>query len=127
MKSNTYLPALTGVRAIAAFMVFFHHFNQASFPYPIYRVLNEFHTGVTVFFVLSGFLPRALGLLRWVDHLDEAGKKVYTTPFNWFYLHVCKNIATDLRIGSLVYALCMIAFYWTIVYFLDKKKIYIKV
>ncbi len=56
MKSSTYLPALTGVRAIAAFMVFFHHFNRVEFPYPIFRILNEFHTGVTVFFVLSGFL-----------------------------------------------------------------------
>jgi predicted acyltransferase len=78
-------------------------------------------------FVLSGFLPRVLALVRWVDHLDEAGKKVYTTPFNWFYLHVCKDIAGDLRIGSLVYALCMIAFYWSIVFLLDKNKIYIKV
>ncbi len=91
------------------------------------RFFDVFGKNPLFIFVLSGFLPRVLGLLRWVDHLDEAGKKVYTTPFNWFYLHVCKNIATDLRIGSLVYALCMIAFYWTIVYFLDKKKIYIKV
>lgn len=91
------------------------------------RFFDVFGKNPLFIFVLSGFLPRVLGLLRWVDHLDEAGKKVYTTPFNWFYLHICKNIATDLRIGSLVYALCMIAFYWTIVYFLDKKKIYIKV
>jgi len=56
MKSNTYLPALTGIRAIAAFMVFFHHFNQESYPYPLFRLFNEFHTGVTIFFVLSGFL-----------------------------------------------------------------------
>ena len=91
------------------------------------RFFDVFGKNPLFIFVLSGFLPRVLGLLRWTDHLDEAGKKVYTTPFNWFYLHICKNIATDLRIGSLVYALCMIAFYWTIVYFLDKKKIYIKV
>ncbi len=56
MKANSYIPALTGVRAIAAFLVFFHHFNQADFIYPIRRTLNEFHMGVTMFFVLSGFL-----------------------------------------------------------------------
>lgn len=56
MKANSYIPALTGVRAIAAFLVFFHHFNQADFAYPIMRTLNEFHMGVTMFFVLSGFL-----------------------------------------------------------------------
>jgi len=78
-------------------------------------------------FVLSGFLPRVLALLRWVDHIDADGKNVYTSILPWFYNHICKNIATDLRVGSLVYALCMISFYWLIVYVLDKKKIYIKV
>ncbi|MCX6207562.1 MAG: heparan-alpha-glucosaminide N-acetyltransferase domain-containing protein [Bacteroidetes bacterium] len=79
-------------------------------------------------FFLSGFLPRILALMRWVDHVDPvSGKKIYTSAFPWFYEHVCKNIATDLRVGSLVYALITIAFYWSIVYVLDKKKIYIKV
>ncbi len=91
------------------------------------RFFDVFGKNPLFIFVLSGFLPRVLALVRWVDHLDETGKNVYTTPFNWFYLHVCKNIATDLRIGSLFYALCMIAFYWSIVFLLDKKKIYIKV
>lgn len=91
------------------------------------RFFDVFGKNPLFIFVLSGFLPRVLALARWVDHLDEAEKKVYTTPYNWFYLHVCKNVATDLRIGSLLYALCIIAFYWMIVYALDKKKIYIKV
>jgi len=78
-------------------------------------------------FVLSGFLPRVLALLRWVDHVDDKGEKVYTSALPWFYEHVCKNIATDLRIGSLLYALCMIAFMGLLAYILDKKKIYIKV
>jgi len=50
---------LTGVRAIAAFMVFLHHYN----PFPankygtyLYNFTQELHIGVTLFFVLSGFL-----------------------------------------------------------------------
>jgi predicted acyltransferase len=78
-------------------------------------------------FVLSGFLPRVLALIRWTDHLDDTGQKVYTSPFSWFYNHICKDVATDLRVGSLVYSLITIAFYWLIVYLLDKRKIYIKV
>jgi predicted acyltransferase len=79
-------------------------------------------------FVLSGFLPRLLGLIRINDHINPTTNKiVYLSPFGWFYEHVCKNIAADLRVGSLFYAFCMIAFYWSIVYMLDKKKIYIKV
>ena len=78
-------------------------------------------------FVLSGFLPRLLALARINDHLDAKGKPVYLSAFGWFYEHICKNITNDLRVGSLVYALTMIAFYWLIVYWMDKKKIYVKV
>jgi predicted acyltransferase len=66
-------------------------------------------------------------MFRWVDHIGPDGKNVYISPFPWFYQHVCMNIATDLRVGSLFYALCMITFFWLIVYVLDKKRIYIKV
>ncbi len=52
-------PALTGIRAIAAFMVFIHHFNPfnaAFFGETLNGFFAEFHVGVTIFFVLSGFL-----------------------------------------------------------------------
>ena len=78
-------------------------------------------------FVLSGFLPRILALWRWVDHEDAEGKPVYTSVLPWFYEHICKNITSDLRIGSFVYAICIIAFFGILSYYLDKKKIYIKV
>ncbi len=78
-------------------------------------------------FVMSGFLPRVLALLRWVDHVDEKGEKVYTSALPWFYEHVCKNISSDLRIGSFVYAICFITFFAVLAFILDKKKIYIKV
>jgi predicted acyltransferase len=78
-------------------------------------------------FVLSGFLPRVLALLRWVDHTDEKGEPVYTSTLPWFYQHICKDISSDLRIGSFVYAICFIAFFAVLANLLDKKKIYIKV
>lgn len=91
------------------------------------RFFDVFGKNPLFIFVLSGFLPRVLGMFRWVDHVSPEGKNVYTSAFPWFYQHICKDIATDLRVGSLVYALCMILMYWSIVYVLDKKKIYIKV
>jgi predicted acyltransferase len=91
------------------------------------RFFDVFGKNPLFIFVLSGFLPRVLALLRWVDHYSPDGKPVYTSPFPWFYEHVCKPISDDLKLGSLVYALCMIAFFWLIVYILDKRKIYIKV
>ena len=78
-------------------------------------------------FVLSGFLPRLLGLIRISNGTNKDGTPSYLSPFGWFYEHVCKNVSADLRVGSLLYAIIMILFYWLIVYVMDKKKIYIKV
>lgn len=54
-----YYDSLTGVRAIAAFMVYLHHYNPGNIifnnPY-LKTVFHEFHIGVTIFFTLSGFL-----------------------------------------------------------------------
>lgn len=91
------------------------------------RFFDVFGKNPLFIFVLSGFLPRVLAMFRWEDHISPEGKPVYTSAFPWFYEHICKSISTDLRVGSLLYALCMIAMYWSIVYVLDKKKIYIKV
>ncbi len=91
------------------------------------RFFDAFGKNPLFIFVLSGFLPRVLAMFRWVEEITPEGKKIYTSFFPWFYNTACKNIATDLRVGSLVYALCMISFYWFIVYLLDKKKIYVKV
>ncbi len=78
-------------------------------------------------FVLSGFLPRVVGLFRWQDGLNEKGSPTYTNAFSWFYEHICDPISADPRVGSLIYAILMITFYWLLAWWLDKKKIYIKV
>ena len=78
-------------------------------------------------FFLSGFLPRLLALIQ-IPFTEVAGKQNYLSPFGWFYEHICKPIfPVNLNNGSLLYALCMITFYWAIVYWMDKRKIYIKV
>ncbi|MEJ7821986.1 MAG: DUF5009 domain-containing protein [Chitinophagaceae bacterium] len=78
-------------------------------------------------FVLSGALPRLLGLIRIPNGSNTVGQTLYTTPFGWFYEHVCKPVSSNLNNGSLLYAVCMILMYWLIVWFMDKKKIYIRV
>lgn len=55
-KESNYFKPLTGLRAIAAFMVFFMHFNPAPADSFGFRIFSQFYTGVSVFFVLSGFL-----------------------------------------------------------------------
>jgi peptidoglycan/LPS O-acetylase OafA/YrhL len=52
-------PALTGIRTVAAMMVYLAHFNPFSaaiFGKALPAFVNQCHVGVTIFFVLSGFL-----------------------------------------------------------------------
>jgi peptidoglycan/LPS O-acetylase OafA/YrhL len=55
---NGHIPQMTGVRALAAYMVYVHHFpvGQGLLPEWLYRLTLELHVGVGLFFVLSGFL-----------------------------------------------------------------------
>ncbi|MBC7721298.1 MAG: DUF5009 domain-containing protein [Pedobacter sp.] len=125
--TSSYTLYTAGLATITlATMIFFIEFKEVTGKWS--KFFDVFGKNPLFIFVLSGFLPRVLGLIRWVDSVKLDGTKVYTTPFPWLYNHICKNIITsDLRYGSLLYALLMIAFYWGIVYFLDKRKIYIKV
>jgi peptidoglycan/LPS O-acetylase OafA/YrhL len=61
--AKPYYPVLTGVRAVAAYIVYFYHFNpfppQAStrLQWLLWALFDKFnHLGVCIFFVLSGFL-----------------------------------------------------------------------
>ncbi|HEX6914847.1 MAG TPA: DUF5009 domain-containing protein [Chitinophagaceae bacterium] len=95
------------------------------------RFFDVFGKNPLFIFVLAGFLPRVQGLIRWTDHYGDDGKPVYISPMGWFYQHVCSPLGNaingDPRLGSFIYAIVIIIFYWLIVYVLDRKKIYIKV
>jgi peptidoglycan/LPS O-acetylase OafA/YrhL len=51
---SPYYPALTGLRAVAAYLVFFHHFRPLALAdgWPSV-VLGQLYVGVSLFFVLS--------------------------------------------------------------------------
>jgi predicted acyltransferase len=91
------------------------------------RFFDVFGKNPLFIFVLSGALPRLLALIR-IPSSDVAGKHVYLSPFAWFYENICKPLFPgNLNNGSLLYAVCMIVFYWLIVWWMDRKKIYVKV
>ncbi|PWT72730.1 MAG: acyltransferase, partial [Bacteroidetes bacterium] len=77
---GNYYPQLTGIRAIAAFMVFFFHFNPFHEGF-IFHFVNEFHVGVTVFFVLSGFLIT----YRYIDSFEFSRE--------WFSKYIINRVA----------------------------------
>ena len=124
--TSSYVFYTSGLAIVTLSMfIYLLEFNNAKGKWS--QFFDVFGKNPLFIFVLSGFLPRVLALLRWVDHVDEKGEPVYTNALPWFYQNVCKDVASDLRIGSLLYALCIIAFMGTIAYLLDKKKIYIRV
>lgn len=91
------------------------------------RFFDVFGKNALFVFALSGFLPRVLGLIRIPNGINADGKPQFLSPFGWFYENVCKPIPGQPENGSLVYAIIMILFYWAICFWLDRKKIYIKV
>jgi predicted acyltransferase len=92
------------------------------------KFFDAFGKNPLFIFVLSGALPRLLGLIRIPSsRTGMDGKPTYLSPFGWFYDYVCQPLFSNLKNGSLFYAICMIAFYWLIVWWMDKKKIYVKV
>lgn len=88
---------------------------------------NAFGKNPLFIFVLSGFLPRLLDLIRIPAGAAADGTTRYIGPFKWYYETICTHIPGSTENGSLFYALTLIIFYWLICYWLDRKKIYIKV
>jgi predicted acyltransferase len=91
------------------------------------RFFDVFGKNALFVFALSAFLPKGLALIRIPNGLNSAGQPAYLSPWNWWYDKVTKQIPGAPELGSLAFALTVILFMWAICYWLDKKKIYIKV
>ncbi|MBC7948084.1 MAG: DUF5009 domain-containing protein [Chitinophagaceae bacterium] len=124
--TSSYVLYTTGL-AILVLSVMIHLIEFRNQRGALTRFFDVFGKNPLFIFFLSGFLPRLLALIRWEDHINEQGKIVYSSPFPWFYEHICKPLFDNPKNGSLLYALAMIAFYWAVCYWLDRKRIYIKV
>ncbi len=79
---------------------------------------NAFGKNALFVFALSAFLPKGLALVRLGNGVN---------PWNWLYKKVLIHVPGAPENGSLLYALCVITFMWLICWWMDKKKIYIKV
>lgn len=110
---------------ILAVMIYFIELRK--YKSMLTRFFDVFGKNPLFIFVISGLLPRVLALIRIFDYVDITGKNVYLSPFGWFFKHICKPVFANPNNGSLLYAICMILFYWLIVYWLDRRKIYVRV
>lgn len=124
--TSSYTVYTTGLALlILALMIYLIEFKNARGAWS--RFFDVFGKNPLFIFVLSGALPRLLGLIRIPNGLNEEGKAKFLAPFAWFYEKCCKPLFNDPRNSSLLYALCFITFMWLLAWLLDRKKIYIKV
>lgn len=98
-ETGGYIKPLTGIRAIAAFMVFMMHYNPFAKASLLYSFFDQFYTGVSVFFVLSGFLIT----YRYYER--------FRMEKSWFYRYIRNRVA---RIYPVYFLLTTV----TAVYFL---------
>jgi predicted acyltransferase len=93
------------------------------------RFFDVFGKNALFVFSLSAFLPKVLALIRIPVNPNANGEHEirYINPWNWLYQKLLVNIPGDPRFGSLLFALCVITFMWAVCWWMDKKKIYIKV
>jgi peptidoglycan/LPS O-acetylase OafA/YrhL len=96
-SGNEQFPALTGIRAVAAFMVFFNHLPIDIKPGFLVGLQLSFYWGVTLFFVLSGLLIT----YRYYDTIELTWK--------WFARYFINRFARIYPVYFLVVTIVIIA------------------
>lgn len=124
--TSSYVVLTTGMAmAILATLIYFIEIKGVRSWWT--RFFDVFGKNALFVFALSAFLPKGLRLLRIPNGVNAKGDTIYTNPWNFLYDNVYKYVPGNEKIGSLFFALTVILFMWAICYWLDKKKIYIKV
>ena len=91
------------------------------------RFFAVFGKNALFIYALSELLGELLGFIRISDGINQSGQPSYLSPLQWFYQHICANVPGPPENGSLLYAICIVLLLWIVAYWMDKKKIYIKV
>ena len=115
--TSSYVVYTTGLAILTiATMIYFIEIKGVKIR--LNRFFDVFGKNALFVFALSAFLPKGLAIIKLGEGL---------TPWNWLYKKIYIHIPGAPENGSLAYALTVISFMWLICWWLDKKKIYIKV
>jgi predicted acyltransferase len=125
--TSSYTIYTTGLAfvVLASFVYLIEFKNYKKFPTNLFNVFGK---NPLFIFVLIGFLPRLSALFRWENGLDKTGSPTFTSFFPWFFNKVCLELSWGhIETANLIYGLSILGFCWAICYYMDKKKIYVKV
>jgi predicted acyltransferase len=115
--TSSYTIYTSGLATITiATMIYFIEYKNAKGW--LSKFFDVFGKNALFVFALSAFLPRGLALIKLGDGVN---------PWNWLYKKILIHTPGPPEIGSLAYAICIITFMWFICWWMDKKKIYVKV
>jgi predicted acyltransferase len=124
--TSSYVVLTTGMAiAILATLVYFIEIRRIKGWWT--KFFDVFGKNALFVFALSAFLPKGLRLIRIPNGLNAKGEPAYISPWNWIYERVYKFIPGPPEIGSLAFAITVILFMWAICWWMDKKRIYVKV
>lgn len=124
--TSSYVVVTTGMAvAVLATLIYFIEVKQVRSWWT--RFFDVFGKNALFVFALSAFLPKGLRLIRLPNGVSAQGVAQYVSPWNWLYEKVYKYVPGAPELGSLLFALTVILFLWAVCYWMDRKKIYVKV
>lgn len=91
------------------------------------RFFDVFGKNPLFIYALSGLLPDLLGIIRISTGSNANGNAAYVSAWGWFHQNITGKVPGSPENGSLVFALCFVFLLWLIGYWMDKRRIYIKV
>lgn len=127
--SSSYV-LLTSALAMALLAALLHRVEGRPLPRWA-RFFEVFGLNPLFIFVLSGFVPRVLALLRWPDGVAADGTPKWLSPLPWAWREVFaplgRLLTDDPRLGSLLFAIANLSLYWALAAWLDRRRLYIRV
>lgn len=115
--TSTFVLVTTGLAtALISYLIYWIEIKGKSGA--VTKFFEVFGKNPLFIFALSGFLPEVASLIRLGDGVN---------PWNFLYQRVLIHVPGPPEIGSHLYAICVIILMWVIAWWMDKKKIYIKV
>src|SRR5690606_9113064 len=115
--TSTFVLVTTGLAtALISYLIYWIEIKGKSGA--VTKCFEVFGKNPLFIFALSGFLPEVASLIRLGDGVN---------PWNFLYQRVLIHVPGPPEIGSHLYAVCVIILMWVIAWWMDKKKIYVKV
>jgi len=123
--TSSYAMLTTGV-ALAALALLIHVIEVRRLRARWIGLFEVFGKNALFVFVLSGVVPRVLALLRWSDGVGADGTPRFVSTLPWVWRTLFEPLASDPRLGSLLFACANLALYALLAWGLDRRRIYIR-